>query len=281
MEQTWRFPCVVTVRVTVCYCAYLTYLTYISFLSWFVKVSFDDKRKICPTVFHAGLSWSAKHSWCFMFANTFIINLDLQSLEDGQLYQEIEGQPCPERGRRLHLLVPSFWALSSHKGVTTPHTCHRTCLLHAKTSSLDPNISCRCQRRRHFASACASFSMKFPVPVRPGLTCPAQFHPCAILEAHIIAYCMFEPHLRNRWWAFPWLPVTIVAARNLCTLSSYRPSSIGHMRPVLTLLLQTKLHRMPALASYARLDPAKRPGAAEVPSTWALLQECLAFRFFF
>ncbi|CAJ1332552.1 unnamed protein product [Effrenium voratum] len=26
--------------------------------------------------------------------------------QDGQLYQEIEGQPCPERGRRLHLLVP-------------------------------------------------------------------------------------------------------------------------------------------------------------------------------
>eukprot|EP00440_Ansanella_granifera_P001389 gb/GFBE01001497.1/.p1 GENE.gb/GFBE01001497.1/~~gb/GFBE01001497.1/.p1 ORF type:complete len:758 (+),score=187.46 gb/GFBE01001497.1/:1-2274(+) len=26
--------------------------------------------------------------------------------QDGQLYQEIEGHPCPERGRRLHLLVP-------------------------------------------------------------------------------------------------------------------------------------------------------------------------------
>eukprot|EP00930_Biecheleria_cincta_P040489 TRINITY_DN27739_c0_g3_i1.p1 TRINITY_DN27739_c0_g3~~TRINITY_DN27739_c0_g3_i1.p1 ORF type:complete len:733 (-),score=141.42 TRINITY_DN27739_c0_g3_i1:66-2264(-) len=26
--------------------------------------------------------------------------------QDGQLYQEIEGSPCPERGRRLHLLVP-------------------------------------------------------------------------------------------------------------------------------------------------------------------------------
>ena len=30
--------------------------------------------------------------------------------QDGQLYQEIEGQPCPERGRRLHLLAP--WLLS-------------------------------------------------------------------------------------------------------------------------------------------------------------------------
>mmetsp|Transcript_2405 Transcript_2405/g.4401 ORF Transcript_2405/g.4401 Transcript_2405/m.4401 type:complete len:734 (-) Transcript_2405:69-2270(-) len=26
--------------------------------------------------------------------------------QDGQLYQEIEGPPCPDRGRRLHLLVP-------------------------------------------------------------------------------------------------------------------------------------------------------------------------------
>eukprot|EP00435_Cladocopium_sp_Y103_P048505 s1277_g14.t1 len=30
---------------------------------------------------------------------------------DGQLYQEIEGQPCPERGRRLHLLVPKKTSL--------------------------------------------------------------------------------------------------------------------------------------------------------------------------
>merc|ERR1712072_1107188 len=26
--------------------------------------------------------------------------------QDGQLYQEIDGAPCPDRGRRLHLLVP-------------------------------------------------------------------------------------------------------------------------------------------------------------------------------
>merc|ERR1719316_1800963 len=26
--------------------------------------------------------------------------------QDGQLYQEIEGPACPDRGRRLHLLVP-------------------------------------------------------------------------------------------------------------------------------------------------------------------------------
>lgn len=31
--------------------------------------------------------------------------------QDGQLYQEIEGQPCPERGRRLHLLVPKKTSL--------------------------------------------------------------------------------------------------------------------------------------------------------------------------
>ena len=177
------------------------------------QVSFDDKRKICPAVFHSGLSWSAKCCWYFTFANSCIINLNLQTLEDGQLYQEIEGQPCPERGRRLHLLVPSFWAQSSNKGIRTAHTCHHSCQLHA-TSRLDPNISCRCQRRRHFASACASFSMKFPDPVRP---VRLRFAPALYC---IISYCMFEPHLRNRWWAFPWLPVAIAAAGNLCTLSS-------------------------------------------------------------
>jgi serine/threonine protein kinase len=31
--------------------------------------------------------------------------------QDGQLYQEIEGPPCPERGRRLHLLVPKKTSL--------------------------------------------------------------------------------------------------------------------------------------------------------------------------
>lgn len=31
--------------------------------------------------------------------------------QDGQLYQEIEGAPCPERGRRLHLLVPKRTSL--------------------------------------------------------------------------------------------------------------------------------------------------------------------------
>jgi len=31
--------------------------------------------------------------------------------QDGQLYQEIEGQPCAERGRRLHLLVPKKTSL--------------------------------------------------------------------------------------------------------------------------------------------------------------------------
>ncbi|CAE7284343.1 pom1 [Symbiodinium natans] len=31
--------------------------------------------------------------------------------QDGQLYQEIEGAPCPERGRRLHLLVPKKTSL--------------------------------------------------------------------------------------------------------------------------------------------------------------------------
>merc|ERR1719382_2036312 len=31
--------------------------------------------------------------------------------QDGQLYQEIEGPPCPDRGRRLHLLVPKRTSL--------------------------------------------------------------------------------------------------------------------------------------------------------------------------
>eukprot|EP00931_Biecheleriopsis_adriatica_P092947 TRINITY_DN66703_c0_g1_i1.p1 TRINITY_DN66703_c0_g1~~TRINITY_DN66703_c0_g1_i1.p1 ORF type:complete len:764 (-),score=197.05 TRINITY_DN66703_c0_g1_i1:62-2353(-) len=31
--------------------------------------------------------------------------------QDGQLYQEIEGAPCPDRGRRLHLLVPKKTSL--------------------------------------------------------------------------------------------------------------------------------------------------------------------------
>merc|ERR1712107_587857 len=31
--------------------------------------------------------------------------------QDGQLYQEIEGPPCPERGPRLHLLVPKKTSL--------------------------------------------------------------------------------------------------------------------------------------------------------------------------
>merc|ERR1712241_1129109 len=31
--------------------------------------------------------------------------------QDGQLYQEIDGPACPERGRRLHLLVPKQTSL--------------------------------------------------------------------------------------------------------------------------------------------------------------------------
>merc|ERR1712228_828564 len=33
--------------------------------------------------------------------------------QDGQLYQEIDGPSCPDRGRRLHLLVPKKHLCSS------------------------------------------------------------------------------------------------------------------------------------------------------------------------
>ena len=35
-----------------------------------------------------------------------LLSLNKELGQDGQLYQEIEGAPCPERARRLHLLAP-------------------------------------------------------------------------------------------------------------------------------------------------------------------------------
>lgn len=41
--------------------------------------------------------------------------------QDGQLYQEIEGPPCPERGRRLHLLVPKKTSLRQRMRTDNEH----------------------------------------------------------------------------------------------------------------------------------------------------------------